>query len=172
MIKRRLFAFLLLAGSASAQADSALGQINIELRGNVVDYTCVAQGNDSDKTVTLGRWASKQLQNSGSTTPSVPFTLALTGCPPGSASITFSGPQEASDPTLLALNSGSSARGVAVEIRDAEGRRLPLQQASREVAVDAQGNATLQFYANYISTAQQPQAGSADADATFTINYN
>jgi minor fimbrial subunit len=48
---------------------------------------------------------------------------------------------------------------------------LPLRQASQEVSVDAEGNAVLQFYANYIATANNPQPGRADADATFVINY-
>ena len=38
----------------TAQAETALGEINIRLYGNIVDFTCVAEGNDSDKTVTLG----------------------------------------------------------------------------------------------------------------------
>lgn len=154
------------------QADNALGEINIELFGNVVDYSCVAEGSDSDKSVELGRWATKQLRQAGSTTSLVPFSLKLTGCPPGAASITFAGKADDSDASLLGLNGSSKASRVAVEIRDSDRSRLPLQQASREVAVDALGNATLQFYANYIATADDPQPGSADADATFTINYN
>ncbi|MGL4724454.1 MAG: fimbria assembly protein [Scandinavium sp.] len=157
--------------SSTVWADTPLGEINIELTGNVVDYTCVAEGSDSDKSVELGRWASKQLRQTGSTTSLTPFTLSLTGCPPGAASITFAGKADDSDPSLLSLNASSTASRVAVEIRDSDRRRLPLQHASREVVVDAQGNATLQFFANYIATAENPQAGSADADATFAINY-
>lgn len=161
-----------MAMSQPAQADNALGEINIELSGNVVDYSCVVEASDSDKSVELGRWATKQLRNAGSTTSTIPFTLSLTGCPPGAASITFAGKSDETDPTLLGLNGNSNASRVAVEIRDADRSRLPLQQASREVAVDALGNATLQFYANYIATADNPPPGKADADATFTINYN
>jgi len=73
---------------------------------------------------------------------------------------------------LLALNDGSTADKVAVEIRDADKTRLDLQQASQPVTVDAEGNAELSFYANYIATADNPQPGRADADATFMINYN
>lgn len=102
----------------------------------------------------------------------MPFTLKLTGCPPGAASITFSGKADGSNNGLLALNDASTASNVAVEIRDADKTRLALQQASQPVAVDAQGNATLSFYANYIATADNPQPGRADADATFMINYN
>lgn len=169
---RSLAALVLLVLNTHAQAVTALGEINIELYGNIVDFTCVAEGSDSDKTVTLGTWPTKQLSTAGSRTQPVPFTLKLTGCPPGSASITFSGKAEGSDNSLLALNDSSAARNVAVEIRDRDKTRLALQQASQAVAVDAGGNAELSFYANYIATADNPQPGRADADATFMINYN
>lgn len=154
------------------QAANPLGEINIVLYGNIVDFTCVAEGSDSDKSVTLGTWPTKQLSTTGSRTQAMPFTLKLTGCPPGAASITFSGKTDTQDPELLALNDASQASNVAVEIRDRDKTRLPLQQASQDVEVDAQGNAVLDFYANYIATANNPQPGRADADATFMINYN
>lgn len=153
-------------------AASPLGEINIELYGNIIDFTCVAEGSDSDKSVTLGTWPTKQLGTTGSRTQAMPFTLKLTGCPPGAASITFSGKTDPQDPELLALNDASKATNVAVEIRDRDKTRLPLQQASQDVVVDEQGNAVLSFYANYIATANNPQPGRADADATFMINYN
>ncbi|MGY5366766.1 fimbria assembly protein [Enterobacter oligotrophicus] len=168
----RLVAVALLALHTQAQATTALGEINIQLYGNIVDFTCVAEGSDSDKTVSLGTWPTKQLNTTGSRTQAVPFTLKLTGCPPGAASITFSGKADGSDNSLLALNDASAASNVAVEIRDRDKTRLALQQASQEVAVDAEGNAELSFYANYIATADNPQPGRADADATFMINYN
>lgn len=156
----------------NALAANALGEINIVLYGNIVDFTCVAEGSDSDKSVTLGTWPTKQLSTTGSRTQAMPFTLKLTGCPPGAASVTFSGKTDTHDPELLALNDASQASNVAVEIRDRDKTRLPLQQASQDVVVDAEGNAVLDFYANYIATANNPQPGRADADATFMINYN
>lgn len=158
--------------SPGAQASTALGEINIELYGNIVDFTCVVESSDSDKSVTLGTWPTKQLSAAGSKTQAVPFTLKLTGCPPGAASITFSGKTDAHDSELLSLNDASQASNVAVEILDRDKTRLALQQASQEVIVDAQGDATLEFYANYIATADNPLPGRADADATFMINYN
>lgn len=161
-----------LTPASGALAANALGEINIELYGNIVDFTCVAEGSDSDKSVTLGTWPTKQLSTTGSRTQAMPFSLKLTGCPPGAASVTFSGKTDTHDPELLALNDASQASNVAVEIRDRDKTRLPLQQASQDVVVDAQGNAVLDFYANYIATANNPQPGRADADATFMINYN
>lgn len=170
--KGYLAAVALVMLHANVQAATALGEINIQMSGNIVDFTCVAEGNDSDKTVTLGTWPTKQLSSTGSRTQPMPFTLKLTDCPPGAASITFSGKADGGNNGLLALNDASTASRVAVEIRDADKTRLALQQASQPVTIDAQGNAVLSFYANYIATADNPQPGRADADATFMINYN
>ncbi|RJT21490.1 fimbriae assembly protein [Buttiauxella izardii] len=154
-----------------AQAGSSLGEVNIELRGNVVDFSCYVEIGDENKTVQLGRWPTKELRTVGSTTQSMPFTLKLNGCPPGAASITFSGKQAAGNPGLLGLNDSSGATNVAIELRDKDKTPLPLEQASQDVAVDANGNAVLNFFANYIALADNPQAGQANADATFMINY-
>ncbi len=50
----RFITVAIFALCTQAQAETALGEINIQLYGNIVDFTCVAEGNDSDKTVTLG----------------------------------------------------------------------------------------------------------------------
>lgn len=161
----------MLAFSVLCQAASSLGEINIELRGNVVDFTCAVIASDSNKSVDLGTWPTKQLQTSGDTTQPVSFTLKLEGCPPGSASITFSG-TPAPGTTLLALDNALMAQKVAIELRDSDRTRLPLEQASQTVGIDENGNATLTFFANYIALADGVQPGVARADATFMINYN
>lgn len=160
-----------LSFSSSGRADTSLGEINIELHGNVVDFTCVAIAGDSNKTVELGTWPTKQLKRAGDITQPVSFTLKLEGCPPGSASITFSG-TPAAGTSLLALDNAAMAQKVAIELRDSDRTRLPLDQASQTVGVDENGNATLTFFANYIALAEGVQPGLAKADATFMINYN
>ncbi len=171
--KRGFLALSMSAGLAAgaAWADSPLGEINIELRANVVDYSCYVETGDDNKTVQLGTWPTKQLRTAGSTTQSIPFTLKLNGCPPGAASITFSGKKADGNSELLALNDASGATNVAVELRNKDKTRLPLDRASQEVAVNANGDATLTFFANFIALADNPQPGKADADATFMINY-
>jgi type 1 fimbria pilin len=124
--------------SPAALAITPLGEINIELRGNVVDFTCAVEAADSNKTVALGTWPTKQLRTAGSTTQPVPFTLHLVDCPPGSASITFSG-APATDNALLALSDSEMAKKVAIELRDSDRKRLPLQSASPPVPIDDEG---------------------------------
>ncbi|NIY48191.1 fimbria assembly protein [Cedecea colo] len=176
MTNIRKYSFLAMSLSAellagAAWADAPLGEINIKLRGNVVDYSCYVEAGYGNKTVHLGTWPTKQLRTAGSTTQSIPFTLKLNGCPPGSASITFSGRKANGNPALLALNDTSSATNVAVELRDKDRTPLPLDQASQDIAVDANGDVTLTFFANYKALADNPQPGKANADATFMINY-
>ncbi|WP_458326999.1 fimbria assembly protein [Citrobacter freundii] len=161
----------LLTFSSLGHASSSLGEINIELRGNVVDFTCAVIASDSNKSVELGTWPTKQLQTSGDTTQPVAVTLKREGCPPGSASITFSG-TPAPGTTLLALDDAVMAQKVAIELHDSDRTRLPLEQASQAVGIDENGNATLTFFANYIALADGVQPGVARADATFMINYN
>ena len=67
----------ILTFSSLCHAASSLGEINIELRGNVVDFTCAVIASDSNKSVELGTWPTKQLQTSGDTTQPVAFTLRL-----------------------------------------------------------------------------------------------
>ena len=50
----RFLTVALFALCTQAQADTALGEINIRLYGNIVDFTCVAEGSDSDRP---SRWA-------------------------------------------------------------------------------------------------------------------
>ncbi|WP_213131919.1 fimbria assembly protein [Citrobacter sp. FP75] len=170
-IRTLLVAAVALSFSSLSRADTSLGEINIELRGNVVDFTCVVIAGDSNKYVDLGTWPTKQLKTSGDSTQPISFSLKLEGCPPGSASITFSG-TPAAGTTLLALDDTVMAQKVAIELRDSDRTRLPLEQASQKVAIDDNGNATLTFFANYIAIADGVQPGLARADATFMINYN
>lgn len=79
----RTLAFALVLANGAALANSSLGQVNIKLYGTIVDFTCVADTGDSDKTVALGSWPTKQLKTTGSRTQPMPFTLKLKGCPPG-----------------------------------------------------------------------------------------
>ncbi len=78
----RYLAVALFALCSPAHAETALGEINIQLYGNIVDFTCVAEGTTAIKP-SRSAPPTKQLRTTGSRTQPVPFTLKLTGCPPG-----------------------------------------------------------------------------------------
>ena len=73
-MRRVLFScFCGLLWSSSGWAADPLGTININLHGNVVDFSCTVNTADIDKTVDLGRWPTTQLLNAGDTTALVPL---------------------------------------------------------------------------------------------------
>ena len=171
-MRRALFScFCGLLWISSGWAADPLGTININLHGNVVDFSCTVNTADIDKTVDLGRWPTTQLLNAGDTTALVPFSLRLEGCPPGSVAILFTG-TPASDTNLLALDDPAMAQTVAIELRNSDRSRLALGEASPTEEVDANGNVTLNFFANYRALASGVRPGVAKAHAIFMINYN
>ena len=171
-MRRVLFScFCGLLWSSSGWAVDPLGTININLHGNVVDFSCTVNTADKDKTVDLGRWPTTQLLSAGDTTALVPFSLRLEGCPPGSVAILFTG-TPASDANLLALDDPAMAQTIAIELRNSDRSRLALGEASPTEEVDANGNVTLNFFANYRALASGVQPGVVKADAIFMINYN
>ncbi len=162
-MRRVLFScFCGLLWSSSGWAADPLGTININLHGNVVDFSCTVNTADIDKTVDLGIWPTTQLLNAGDTTALVPFSLRLEGCPPGSVAILFTG-TPASDTNLLALDDPAMAQTVAIELRNSDRSRLALGAASPTEEVDANGNVTLNFFCQLSSVSQRCSAGCGES---------
>ncbi|WP_075181764.1 fimbrial protein [Pantoea sp. 1.19] len=168
---RRLSTLLLCALCHAPVVGAPLGQVNIELRATVINYSCTVAAQDSDKTVQLGRWATRDLGQPGGRTRAIPFSISLTGCPPASQpAITFVGRSASAEPALLALNDNSSAKNVAVELLNSDRTPLAINRTPTRVKASEQGDAVLTFFARYASLGA-PQPGTADADATLTIDY-
>lgn len=151
---------------------SGLARINIRLTGNIVALSCEVDPADVDKTVNLGDWSIGQLAYPGGHSEAVDFAINLTGCAASGVKLTFTGDADSSNSSLLALNDQSSATGVAVEIMDGLHKRLPLNEATERVAVDNNGNASLNLSARYLSTDGRVTAGSANADSVFALTYD
>lgn len=157
-----------------AQAD--LGTINIKLSGTVVALGCTVDPGDADKTVNLGEWATKQLKKAGNSTSPVAFSISLTGCTASGVTLAFTGTRDKTDNSLLALNDdggSDAAQGVAVQIMDGQRHRISIGDNAPRGVVDANGDATLSFYANYVATADNSvKPGVANADSVFTLTYD
>lgn len=167
---------LITGPSASAEepapSGSGLGKINIQLSGTVVALACTVSPTDASKTVTMGDWATKQLQYPAGHSEPAAFGFHLTGCTASGVSLTFVGNKDPKDSTLLSLNGDSTATNVALEIMDTAHRRIAPGEDSTRVRVDSNGNATLNFSARYVPTAKNPTAGTANADSVFMLNYD
>ena len=128
-------------------------------------------------TVPLGKVARTALNGAAGkrSTPSR-FTIDLLGC--GStakgATVSFTGTPDAvvNDDLRVGVGTvdGSSATGVAVEIGDSAGTKIPLGSESGNYSL-VQGDNSLQFQAAYVSTGPAVTVGKANATAQFTVNY-
>jgi len=169
---RLLTSLTLLILSPFTQADLVNSSTaNIEFTVNIVTWSCTISTSSQDITVNLGDYPDYYFKSAGQTTPAKYFSISLSDCNNTSVTTTFSGTADSANSHYLALNSNSTAKNIAVEILDNDKTALPLNTESAAVTVDSSGSATLGFWANYISTADSITGGSADADATFTINY-
>ena len=153
------------------QAD--VGVVNIYMRATIVSNTCTVSAGSVNKTVNMGTWARKQFAETTSLTPLVSFTINLEKCGPAASGVkvTFNGTSDGNG-QLFKLNSLSSASGVGVAILDQERKRiLPGQKSILHPLRANSTSAILQFYAQYVATGSGVGAGTANADATFTMEY-
>ncbi|MBE5253604.1 fimbrial protein [Mixta mediterraneensis] len=157
-----------------AHAKGVLGEVNIRLSGTVVALGCTVNPNDVDKPVQLGEWTTKQLKKAGEKTSPVPFSIHLTGCTASGVTTAFTGQKDRVNPELLALRSVGDdyATGIAVQIMDSSGQRIPISNNSTRQVVDENGNVTLNFQASYVTTSNNVRPGTADADTEFTLTYD
>lgn len=146
-------------------------EANIKFTVNIITWSCTISTSSQDITVDLGDYPDYYFKSAGQTTPAKYFSISLSDCNNTSVTTTFTGTANSANSHYLALNSGSTAKNIAVEILDNDKTLLPLNTESSAVTLDSNKSATLGFWANYISTADSITGGSADADATFTINY-
>lgn len=165
---------ILFSTSQTVSAD-ALAQINLRLTATVVAVACTVDPVDVNKPVDLGEWQTKQLAKAGRTTKAVPFSLHLTGCTADNAKLTFTGTKDTHDDTLLAIDDKdeNAASGIAIEIMDSRRNRIPLGKETPSAVIDENGDATLDFWADYVSTGDNSaKPGEANAATQFTLTYN
>lgn len=162
----------LCAMASHASADDYLGIINLELKATVVSDACVIEARDNDQTVDLGTWATKDLPRIGSTTRAKKFTIALHNCPPSRpVAIRFDGQFAPGTTDLIGLSNTSTARNVAIELKDKNSNRQGLIRYSPAITPDANGDAIFDFSASIIATGSPVGPGTTKADVTFIIGY-
>jgi minor fimbrial subunit len=169
-----LVLMLLSVMSVSPQALADLGQINLIMRATLVSNACSVSAGSANQTVNLGTWAVKQFVETPQPLPLIRFTINLVDCGPAASGVkvTFNGIQDTNNNQLFKLNAGSTASRVGVAILDRNRNRIPPGWTS--IPTQLTGNATnvpLVFFAQYVATGGVVTAGSANADATFTMEY-
>ena len=167
------------AGSAMAATSGSTTSVTggqIEFQGSVVDAACAVAQNSVDQTVQMGQVRVADFAGTGSEAGAkTPFTIGLEDCDTTvsqNAAVTFNGNADSGAAGVLANAAGEgSAQGVGIQIYDNDGTALALGTASQAVTL-IDGTNTLNFSADYVSTADTVTAGNVDATATFNITYS
>jgi type 1 fimbria pilin len=102
-----------------------------------------------------------------------PFTIELTCSSTPSVSIEFDGLVVPGNPTALQLRDGPGvATGIGLQILDSSANPMTFGQYSSLSAAAPTGVNRFNFSARYVPVAPHRTPGTADANATFTMQYN
>ncbi|MBJ3813917.1 fimbrial protein [Shimwellia pseudoproteus] len=181
-MKIKALAIVVLSGlslcSAAALADTAtVNGGTVHFKGEIVNAACAVDAGSIDQSVQLGPVRSAKLATAGSTSSPVGFNIQLDDCHTTvstKASVAFSGTAvNSTNTTVLALQ-GSAAGGatnVGVQILDRTGTPLGLDgETFSSATVLNDGTNVIPFQARYYATGAAT-AGTANADATFKVQY-
>ncbi|HCB2901051.1 fimbrial protein [Proteus mirabilis] len=171
MHKLMLIVALSLLFTTKGSAYDTLVHINARVTGN----TCTVETNSKRITVKLGQIATKDFISTTITqqrTPVIPFSIKLVDCQPGASAVkvSFNGRADPIDNALLAIDA-TGAKGVAISIMDNSGASIDINDKSQSYTLLPNQDNILQFYARYVATQLPVQAGSANATATFLLEY-
>ncbi|ELW78429.1 MULTISPECIES: fimbrial protein [Acinetobacter] len=163
-----------LSYSLTANANNIkLDAINLNLSGTVTEKTCGVLSTAQDKKIELGTIRLGKGMYKDDRSPRVQIPFDVSSCPAnGLVTITFTGTNDTVDTQLLAIdNVPKKAKNVAIEISDKDKNRVVLGTKSKPITADANGNASLMFYANYIVTKDTAEPGVGNAKMQFSIQY-
>ncbi|MDL4454786.1 type 1 fimbrial major subunit FimA [Klebsiella michiganensis] len=172
-------AALLSAGTVASAANVVGGTVHFT--GQMVNAACAVSAASANQTVQMGQYRTARFAAVGDRSGAVPFTIKLEDCDTTvatTAAVAFSGAADANDPTLLQTSNISggaagAADGVGIEISDNKGKVLPPDGSTFSNAQTLNdGTNILNLSARYKSTKASVTPGQADADATFTMQYN
>ena len=157
------------AVSAAEGDESVTTTVNggvIHFKGEVVNAACAIDSESMNQTVELGQVRSSRLAKAGDLSSAVGFNIKLNDCDTNvsnNAAVAFLGTTVTSNDDTLALQSSAagSAQNVGIQILD---RTF----SAKTDLID--GTNILPFQARYIALGQSV-AGTANADATFKVQY-
>ncbi|WP_207001638.1 fimbrial protein [Trinickia mobilis] len=182
-----LLPIALLTGTLSASAFAANGTVNFN--GEVTNATCSIAPQSQNQQVSMGSVNARSFKNKGDISAPVPFEINLADCilsgkdasgkdfSFSTATVTFNGAADTTDNTALGLtnaSSNTSAKGVAIQLRDQQGKVVAINGNSDFELVP--GSNSIKLQAAYVATGDQSgatavQAGQANGTAEFNLQY-
>lgn len=169
------------AALASVNANAAPPVVvnggSINFAGTIVNAACSVSPSSANQTVTLGQVRASTLGNDGDTSTVTGFNIVLEDCDTSistTAEVAFSGVTESGKPQVLRVDSGLSgaARNVGIQILDSAGGNVTFNNNSWTPSMTlVDGRNVIPFQARYVAVGGPATAGTANAQATFKIQY-
>ncbi|AIY42323.1 Type-1 fimbrial protein [Collimonas arenae] len=165
------------AGLLSQAAFADGGTVNFN--GQITASPCSIAPSSQNITVPMGTVAQSALNGAAGKKSPIPskfqILLQCVSLPKTGAAVTFTGTADANVTDDLALaNAGAvgvtTAQGVAIELGDSAGTKIPLGSASGTYVLGT-GDNPLNFQAVYVSTGPTVTTGPANATAQFVVTY-
>ncbi|MBU5412435.1 fimbrial protein [Serratia ureilytica] len=166
--------FLAISITSPLSSQAELGKVNLRITATLVANSCTVSTSSKHKIVDMGSWSTKQFSATSQKTPPTLFSIKLENCSATTTGVTttFNGVADSVDATLLAVSGANSAQNIAIAILDKEQSRIPLGQGSKVYGLSPNASfAVLNFYSQYVATAPFVSPGTANAEATFTLDY-
>jgi len=156
----------------STQGNSTLSTISLKMYATLVSNSCTVSNSSKDIPIDMGSWPTRNFSSSSKKSPPVPFFIKLEHCDglvTSGLTIKFNGNN---NDGLLSLDNLSSAKNIGIAILDSN-KNLVIIGDNNFISgsVLSSDNFTLKFFGQYVATSLPVTAGSANADATFTIEY-
>ena len=163
-ISMAVFSALTLGVATSASAAPAtVNGGTVQFKGEVVNAACAVNANSFDQTVQLGQVRTEKLKADGDKSAAVGFNIELSDCDT----------TVATKNNVLALQGSASgtATNVGVQVLDHTGSAVTFDGNTPTASYTlSDGTNKIPFQALYIATGQST-AGTANADATFKVQY-
>ncbi|CAM7812627.1 fimbrial protein [Enterobacter asburiae] len=177
MMKKNIILAMVATGSALMMGNALAAAGTVNFNGNILDSACDVAVASQNQVVVLGDYNKTEFPATGSRTAATKFDIVLKNCPVTvtSAKVRFDGTPDLTNADLLAIDTSvaGAATGVAINLMTADKADLPLHGSnSYSYALSSSADNTLNFYAQYISTAASVTAGPANSVANFSVVYN
>lgn len=148
----------------------------VHFKGEIVNAACAVDAGSADQTIRLGQVRTAKLTADGNVSSSVGFNIQLDDCDTtvaSTASVAFTGSEVSGKSSVLALQAtgAGAATNVGVQILDSHSQPMTLDGTNFGSTISmSNGTNTIPLQARYIATGAAT-AGTANADATFKIQY-
>jgi major type 1 subunit fimbrin (pilin) len=169
----------LAAAFAAAPLTSQAADGLITLTGMLAASTCKISGNGggSDFTVALPTVSASSLSAPNMAAGRTPFNIVLSGCTPSAGNVQtyFEEGSPMIDATTGWLKNSGTAQNVQVSLLNDDFTKIVLgadkvSQSSKAVAL-TEGNATLNYFAQYVAQSGRVVAGTVNTAVLYSIVY-